>query len=147
MLVEVQVAERLDRVHDQGADRPVTERDVDVMTFLADHYGLAERRVTAFTGARFFGNCAASKPRTLAVEQGTSPGYTDLYPAHFHGQNLELRGVPAGDYVLVHRANPEERLEELDYGNNAASIRIRLTWSGGTPRVETLRVCQASERC
>ena len=114
---------------------------------LADHYGLAARRVAAFRGPRFLGNCAAFQPGALTVEQGSSPGYTDLYPAHFHGQNLELRGVPAGVYVLVHRANPQEQLEELDYSNNAASIRIRLSWSGASPRVETLRVCQESERC
>ena len=85
--------------------------------------------------------------RALAVEQGTSIGFTDLYPAHFHGQNLELRGVPAGVYVLVHRANPEQRLEEIDYTNNDASLRIRLSWSGGTPHVETLRTCQGSADC
>ena len=102
---------------------------------LADHYGLAARRVTAFTGGSFYGNCAQSNPGALSVEQGTSIGFTDLYPAHFHGQNLELRGVPAGVYVLVHRANPDQRLEELDYTNNDASLRIRLTWSGGTPHV------------
>jgi len=114
---------------------------------LADHYGFAARRVAAFRGARFLGNCAASQPRVLSVEQGSSPGYTDLYPPHFHGQNLELRGVPAGTYVLVHRANPEERLEELDYTNNAASMRIRLSWDGATARVETLRVCEGSANC
>ena len=114
---------------------------------LADHYGYAARRVAAFRGPRFLGNCAASQPRVLSVVQGSSPGYTDLYPPHFHGQNLELRGVPAGIYVLVHRANPEERLEELDYANNAASLRIRLTWRGSTPHVKTLRVCEGSERC
>ena len=114
---------------------------------LADHYGLARRRVAAFRGARFLANCAAFDVRTLAVEQGTSPGYTDLYPPHFHGQNLELRGVRSGIYVLVHRANPEELLEELDYANNAASVRIRLTWRGRTPRVGVLRRCESSERC
>ena len=114
---------------------------------LADHYGLAARRVTAFTGGSFYGNCAASNPGALAVEQGTSIGFTDLYPAHFHGQNLELRGVPAGVYVLVHRANPDQRLEEIDYTNNDASLRVRLSWSGGTPHVETLRTCQGSADC
>jgi hypothetical protein len=114
---------------------------------LADHYGLAREAVVAFRGPRYLGNCEAFEPETLVVEQGTSPGYTDLYPPHFHGQNLELRGVPAGLYVLVHRANPDEALEELDYANNAASIRIRLSWRGGTPVVETLRRCPASDRC
>jgi hypothetical protein len=114
---------------------------------LADHYGLAKRRVTAFTGAHFFGNCAASNPQALSVEQGTSIGFTDLYPAHFHGQNLELRGVPAGIYLLVHRANPTLQLEELDYANNAASLRIRLTWVGDDPHVKTLRRCEGSADC
>ena len=114
---------------------------------LADHYGLARRRVQRFTGGRFYGNCAASNPRALSVEQGTSIGFTDLYPAHFHGQNLELRGVPAGVYVLVHRANPTQQLQELDYANNDAALRIRLSWAGGSPRVHTLRQCEGSADC
>ncbi len=129
------------------ADGTLVVRDRKSGFCLADHYGLAARRVSAFRGPRFLGNCAAFQPGALTVEQGSSPGYTDLYPAHFHGQNLELRGVPAGIYVLVHRANAKGLLEELDYGNNAASLRLRLSWSGGIPHVETLRVCQASDRC
>ncbi len=114
---------------------------------LADHYGLAMRRVQRVTSARFLGNCATSQPLALAVEQGTSTGFTDLYRAHFHGQNLELRGVPAGVYVLVHRANSEQQLEEIDYTNNDASLRIRVGWQAGKPWVETLRTCQASAVC
>jgi hypothetical protein len=114
---------------------------------LADHYGLARRLVARFTGASFLDNCGESKPGALSVEQGTSPGFTDLYPAHFHGQHLELGGVPAGTYVLVHRANPNQQLEEIDYTNNDASLRIRLTWKGGAPLVETLRTCPDSDIC
>ena len=114
---------------------------------LADHYGLARRRVQAFTGGHFYGNCAASNQRALSVEQGTSIGFTDLYPAYFHGQNLELQGVPAGIYLLVHRANPTMQLEEIDYTNNDASLRIRLTWDGRAPRVQTLRRCEGSADC
>jgi hypothetical protein len=114
---------------------------------LADHYGQAARRVQRFAAAVYLGNCAQGDPGALSVEQGTSPGYTDLYPPHFHGQNLELRGVPAGDYVLVHRANPEGLLEELDYTNNAASLRIRLRWADGVPKVRVLRTCGASASC
>jgi hypothetical protein len=128
-------------------DGSVVVRDRKSGFCLADHYGLAARRVAAFRGPRFLGNCAAFQPGALTVEQGSSPGYTDLYPAHFHGQSLELRGVPAGEYVLVHRANPQGLLEELDHSNNEASLRVRLTWHDGAPRVRTLRVCQASARC
>ena len=128
-------------------DGELVVRDPKSGFCLADHYGLARRRVQLFTGGRFYGNCAASNPRALSVEQGTSIGYADLYPAHFHGQNLELAGVPAGVYVLVHRANPTLQLEEIDYTNNNASLRIRLSWHGGSPLVKTLRTCQSSAEC
>ena len=114
---------------------------------LADHYGHAARRVAGFGGPQFLGNCGQGQPELLSVEQGTSIGYTDRYPANFHGQNVDLTGVPAGEYILVHRANPEELIEELDYTNNAASLRVRLSWRGSVPSVDTLRVCEASERC
>jgi hypothetical protein len=47
----------------------------------------------------------------------------------------------------VHRANPGLQLEEIDYTNNAASLRIRLTWKAGVPHVATLRTCQSSASC
>jgi dipeptidyl aminopeptidase/acylaminoacyl peptidase len=128
-------------------DGELVVRDRKTGFCLADHYGLAARRVQRFTGGVFYGNCQQGNPRALAVEQGTSIGFTDLYPAHFHGQNLELRGVPAGVYVLVHRANADQLLEEIDYTNNAASLRIRITWVNGVPKVQTLRACQASADC
>ena len=27
---------------------------------------------------------------------GTTPGYTDRYPAFFHGQNVDITNVPPG---------------------------------------------------
>jgi hypothetical protein len=117
---------------------------------LADHYGTARHRVRGFAGAHFLGNCGQGRPDLLSVEQGTSIGYTDRYPAHFHGQNVDLTDVPAGIYVLVHRADPLGRLRERTRANNDASVRIRLTWPGGrrqAPRVTVLRRCEARERC
>lgn len=138
---------RLPALRATDARRRGARRDRKSGFCLADHYGLARRRVALFSGGRFYGNCAASNPKALTVEQGTSIGFTDLYPPHFHGQNLELRGVPAGVYVLVHRANAGLRLEEIDYTNNDASLRIRLTWRMGVPSVQTLRTCPASADC
>ena len=128
-------------------DGEVIVRDRKTGFCLADRYGLARRLVARVTDAFFLGNCAASEPGALSVKQGTSPGFTDLYPAHFHSQNVELRGLPAGTYVLVHRANPTLQLEEIDYTNNDASLRIRLTWTGAAPRVETLRTCPDDDDC
>jgi hypothetical protein len=99
---------------------------------------------------RFTGDCGARLPDALQLEQGTSVGFTDRYPAFFHGQDLALAGVPAGRYLLVQAANPERRLRELDYGNNAASALLRLTWPAGSrqaPRIEVLRRCGDSASC
>jgi hypothetical protein len=131
----------------RAADFALVVRDRKTGFCLADHYGLARHRVARFTGPHFFGNCGQGNPGALTIEQGTSIGYTDRYPAHFHGQDVDISRVPAGIYVLVHRANANGRLREVRTDNNAASIRIRLTRNGGVPRVRVLRVCEATERC
>lgn len=131
----------------RASDFAAVVRDRKIGFCLADNYGLAARRVAVFTGARFRGDCRRDEPGALSVEQGTSPGFTDLYPPNFHNQNLELAGLPAGVYVLVHRTNADGALEEEDYSNNAASLRIRLAWEGGSPRVTVLRTCPETERC
>ena len=116
---------------------------------LADHYGHAGHRVRV-ARATFLGRCGQFQPTARRIEQGSSVGYTDRYPAHFHGQNLDVTGVAAGRYWLVHRANARRLLRELRYGNNAAAIFIRLRWPDGRrnpPAVNVLRVCQGSERC
>ena len=78
---------------------------------------------------------------------GTTPGYTDRYPAFFHGQNLDITGVPSGIYVLAHRVNASMQLRELRYDNDAASVRIRLQWRAGYPKVRVLRKCPATATC
>ena len=116
---------------------------------LADHYGHAAGRVR-LAPATFFGNCRQFEPRADRVEQGTSVGWTDRYPANFHGQNVELTDVAAGIYVLVHRANPTGRIREVTLANNAASARLRIAWPRGrrsAPTVAVLRLCEGSERC
>jgi hypothetical protein len=133
----------------RAADLDLVVRDHKSGFCLADHYGHAGGRVQV-APAFFFGNCRQFEPRALSVEQGTSVGYTDRYPANFHGQNVELTKVPAGIYVLVHRANPTGRVREVTLANNAASARIRISWPLGrdrAPAVTVLRRCEGSERC
>jgi hypothetical protein len=117
---------------------------------LADHWGIAGHVAGRPARAVFHGNCRQFEPGALAVEQGTSVGYTDRYPAYFHGQNLDVTRVRAGIYVLVHRANGEMPLEELRYENNAASVRVRFSWPRGRghqPAIRVLRSCPGSEWC
>ena len=113
---------------------------------LADHWGAAPGH---WPGRRphFLGDCDQFHPEALHVLMGTTPGYTDRYPAFFHGQNIQITGVPNGIYVLTHRVNATMRLRELRYDNNAASLRIRLKWRAGYPTVRVLRRCPATATC
>ena len=111
---------------------------------IADHYGGAIG--VPHGPPRFLGSCEQFNPRARYVEEGSSVGYTDRYPAFFHGQQLDITGLKAGNYWLVHRANQDFHLRERRYDDNAASVLIRLTWHGGSPSVSTLRTC-SKERC
>ncbi len=113
---------------------------------LADHWGTAPGK---WPGRRphFLGNCQQYHPEARRVVMGTTPGYTDRYPAFFHGQNVDVTNVPAGIYDLTHRVNASMQLHELRYDNDAASVRIRLTWQKGYPRVRVLRSCPATANC
>jgi WD40-like Beta Propeller Repeat/Lysyl oxidase len=118
---------------------------------LTDRWGNA---AAGFNGRRrrpvYTDYCARGNTKARAVLQGTTVGYSDVYPAHFHGQNLNVARIPAGIYVLVHRASPNLLVRELRYENNAASIRIRLSWPNGRsqqPAIRILRRCPATERC
>ena len=113
---------------------------------LLDRWGLARRgRVAARSLPRFVGDCGAGQPDARRVEEGSSVGYTDRYPAFFHGQDLDITGVRAGLYVLVHRANPERGCasslrEQRGRGARAAHLARRA--ARGRREVDVLRRCE-----
>jgi hypothetical protein len=111
---------------------------------LADHYGTAPG--VPHGPPRFLSNCEQFHPDARSVQEGESVGYTDTYPAFFHGQQLDITGVKAGKYWLVHRANEDFHLRESRYDDNVASVLIRLAWRGGVPTVTPMRTCR-QERC
>ena len=113
---------------------------------LADHWGIAPGRWPG-RRAHFLGDCEQFRPDATHVLMGTTPGFTDRYPGFFHGQNVDVTGVPAGVYDLVHRVNASLELRELRYDNDTASVRIRLRWVAGVPRVSVLRSCAATATC
>lgn len=118
---------------------------------IGDRYGVAPGKVEGrVSEPRFQGFCNLYEPGAVGVDGGTSVGYSDRYHSRLDGQNLDLTRVPAGEYVLVNRANPQALIRELRYENNAASVRIRLSWPHGrsrAPAVRVLRTCVDSERC
>jgi hypothetical protein len=98
----------------------------------------------------FTESCRKNEPGALAVTTGSSVGSLDWYPAFFHGQFVDVTAVPAGVYDLVHHVNVQFALRESDYGNDAASLRIRLSWPRGRtspPAVAVLRRCPLRDRC
>ena len=125
------------------SDFSVVVRDRKSGFCIADHYAFARRR------PRFLGNCAQFHPEARWVEEGSSVGYADRYPAYFHGQALDVTTVPAGMYWLVHEANSDFELREESYADDTASLLVRITWPHGRrapPRIATLRTC-SRERC
>jgi hypothetical protein len=127
-----------------ASDFELIVRDYKSGFCIADHYGTA---IGVKHGPpRFLGNCAQFDPKAREVTEGSSVGYTDRYPAFFHGQQLDITRVPAGRYWLVHRANEDFHLRERSYSDNTASLLIRLAWRDGVPIVTPLRSC-LKERC
>jgi len=132
----------------RASDHALIVRDRKSGFCLADHWGHIQGPVPGKPRTPVFtSNCAQHEPRALHVSEGTSVGYTDRYPAFFHGQNVDITHVRAGTYVLVHRTNPKLVLREERYENNAASVLIRLSRPRGVPAVHVLKVCPTSEWC
>lgn len=96
------------------------------------------------------GRCGLRRPDLLEMLEGISVGYGDNYFAHVEGQYVDVTGLPAGRYRLIHTANPTRALLETSYRDNASSALLRLSWPRGrqrAPRVRVLRRCDARERC
>jgi WD40-like Beta Propeller Repeat/Lysyl oxidase len=134
----------------RASDFAVVARDGKSGFCLIDRWGRTLPELPGTGPPRFVGDCGTRRPRARRVELGTSVGYIDRYPVFFHGQELNVTPLPAGQYVLVHRANSERRIRELAYSNDAASVLLELTWPNGkrsAPRISILERCDGSERC
>jgi len=122
-------------------------RDAKTGFCLGDRYDSKRNLEGKPTKKVFRGRCGLRAPHLRRLREGISVGYGDDYDPTLEGQYVELTGLAAGRYVLVHRVNGDRRLLESDYSNNEASRLLRIAWRGGTPRVETLKICPASGEC
>jgi hypothetical protein len=98
----------------------------------------------------YTGRCGLGQPSLLEMREGISPGYGDDYQANLEGQFVDVTGVDPGRYYLVHRVNADRKLEESDYGDNAASVLVSIEWPDGrsaAPSVKVLRRCPDREAC
>jgi len=60
------------------------------------------------------------------TNQGISPGWGDSYESFLPGQNIDITGVPDGDYFLVYRTDPANLIEESDEDNNTSNVKLTL---------------------
>ena len=87
---------RFDSFELRTPDGALLVRDRKSGFCLADHWGAAPGSGRA-AGRTSSATASSSIPRRRASSMGTTPGYTDRYPAFFHGQNIDITGVPTGD--------------------------------------------------
>jgi hypothetical protein len=89
------------------------------------------------------GECARGRPDARSLRQGISVGFGDDYVPQKEGQSIDVTGLAAGRYVLVHRVNPDRVLRERSYVNNAASVLLELRGRN----VRVLARCADSALC
>jgi lysyl oxidase len=100
--------------------------------------------------AHWLNECGRRHPDLLRLREGISIGFRDVYNPFLEGQSVDLTGLPAGRYVLVHRANPRRTLLESRYTNNAASVLVQVRWPKGfakRPAVRLLARCPDTASC
>jgi hypothetical protein len=136
----------------RASDFRLARPDTKTGFCLGDRYlaNLGPRLPGQPAGLVFNTNCGLEEPGLLTVEEGISVGYGDVYEAWRDGQYIDVTGLPAGRYVLVHRVNPARTLRESSYANNAAAAVVDLSWPNGKsakPRARIVRACGDSARC
>jgi hypothetical protein len=130
-----------------------------VLRRAADGRLVGRDRKTGFClGDRYFGanlpqaprrkvfrtDCGRDQTRLTHVAEGISVGWGDDYAAILEGQSIDITGLPAGRYYLVHQVNGSRRLVEASYTNNVSWVLLRLTWHHSRPRVRLLAHCAPS---
>jgi hypothetical protein len=58
--------------------------------------------------------------------QGISVGWADVYDWNLWDQNIDLTGVPDGDYWLENEMDPNRHLRDADLANNISRIKLRI---------------------
>jgi hypothetical protein len=93
-------------------------------------------------------DCGLDEPNLLKIPMGMAPGGADQYKAAVAGNNVDITGLAAGDYLLVQRANATGYLRETTWNNNWSSARVRLQVDkSGKWTVRVLATCPDSATC
>ena len=88
--------------------------------------------------------CEQDNPNATKLSVGLSVGWADPYDALLEGQAIEVTGLRAGRYYLLHHVNPDRLMRETDHSNNFSASLVKLTWPNGKtspPQVRELVSC------
>ena len=86
-------------------------------------------------------NCGRFLPGLMPMRLGIDVGYADDYAAFVEFQYVDITRVRPGRYLLVHRADPDQRLLVGDRADDVAYALIRLAAparAGALPGVKVL---------
>jgi hypothetical protein len=75
----------------------------------------------------------STDPRRRRETIGTSVGWSDVYPASYPGQWVDVTGL-RGCFAYRHVGDPTNAVFESKERNNAATRVVRLPYRGGAPR-------------
>jgi hypothetical protein len=70
--------------------------------------------------------------------QGISSGWGDEYHHSTQGQELDVTGLPAGEYYLTHDADPDQHWLESSDVDNRSWVKFRLSRKGANPEVTVI---------
>jgi hypothetical protein len=88
----------------------------------------SQRMVPPLPGSPLFPQhtfCPSSRT-VKRFDSGVSVGWADVYPAGLHGQELDVTGVPPGQYRLQIEVDPLRLLTEKTRDNNTVSILVNV---------------------
>ena len=77
------------------------------------------------------------------VTMGLSVGWSDIYQSNLFGQELDVRGLPAGRYCLAMVADPGGRVEETNETDNGRSTVVQIA---GPTATDLDRRCPGESR-
>lgn len=89
------------------------------------------RRVGTRTGRLVYPACSEDRAQRT-VTLGISTDWADGYPFRYPENWIDVTGL-AGCFVVVHRADPLNRIAETDEADNWSSRRVLLPYRPGTP--------------
>ena len=86
---------------------------------------LGRTRAMPRSPRRFHYPACNRSPRMRSVTLGTSVGWSDIYPASYHEQWIDVTGL-RGTYAFKHIADPDNGIWESDETNNEGVTIVRL---------------------